>query len=245
MFHMLTDIMNFGPCFTHNCFTYESMNGILLSFINGKQANISSALHAIQLMQMLQEISIEGAHEDVKTTFNLLNKENITGDQAKNNKRTLFDNCFSVGTIAEQQLSAEIELKIRKLFPNLIQQPTYQSFSQIKLNNIQYYAAKVNKTKTNNSGCNFKTNNLQQFGIIESFIEIRVQTEKDRKSEFVAIINKPKSKSPVDFEHYQLFYKNSNSLIIIQIVQICERVMIIDVDGTFIWTVSIPRKISQ
>ena len=73
--HMLGDIMNFGPCFTHNCFIYESMNGILLSYINGKHANIDSALEAVQLMQMLQEISTEKMSEDVQQAFNLLNKE--------------------------------------------------------------------------------------------------------------------------------------------------------------------------
>jgi hypothetical protein len=246
MFHMLTDILNFGPCFTHNCFIYESMNGILLSFINGKHANIDSALQAIQLMQMLQEIPTENMNSDVKRALNLMNKKNQSRDKGKINKQMLFQNCFSVGISYLQILNSEVQQKIQNLFPTFIETDSkmYQTFSQIKFNNTQYYALQENKTKTNNSGCIFKTNDQLQFGIINYFVEIQTQMSNNtKKSEFIAILIKPRSKR--NFEHYQQFYKNNSSIIAIKIDQICERVMIIDVENTFIWTVAITNLISH
>jgi len=51
LMHVITDIELWGPLWTHSAFSFESMNGILTSFIHGTQKVPKSAVFAILAMQ--------------------------------------------------------------------------------------------------------------------------------------------------------------------------------------------------
>ena len=90
---MITDICNFGPCFTHNCFIYESMNGTLLSFIHGKNANIDCAIKAVQLMQAIANTSLVSSNQEVQQLFLKFTETNIYGSldsRKQSGRKTVF-----------------------------------------------------------------------------------------------------------------------------------------------------------
>jgi hypothetical protein len=239
LMHMLTDILNFGPCFTHNCFAYESMNGILLSFIHNKQPNVSSALEAVSLMQVLQQSPTFNTHEDVISAFTKLNFESISGDNSKFNKSYLFDDCFSIGTKKFEPLNLITTFKLSHLFNTFQQTEKYEMYSQIRFNNIQYFASKFNNTKSNNSICIWKSEDTEYIGIIQVFIKINLlpNDTQEISQEYLAFVSQLTYKSTLN--HFKIFKANSKNFQIIKIAQIQKRLLGIDNQQGEIWVTDV------
>lgn len=56
LLHLVDDVRDLGPLFTHSCFHFEDKNGFILKFINGTQSIDGQILSAVSFTQMLPEI---------------------------------------------------------------------------------------------------------------------------------------------------------------------------------------------
>jgi hypothetical protein len=229
LLHMITDVCNFGPCFTHNCFIYESMNGILLSFIHGKRANIDSAIKAVQLMQTIATTSFSSSNDEVQNFFVQLTETEAYQDRSKRNKAILFQNCFSIGKTFKASLLSSIERQILRIFADFKPSSTYTMHNQIRLNSVQYYAERYNNTKTNNSGCIFQDQEQLQVGIIQYFVEIAIEPD---LIHHIAIVSKLTHKQNI--AHYQIFSK-STSLQVIKLSNILKRLLVLETKPGELW----------
>ena len=70
------DVNNWGLLWTHNAFSYESMNGLFIKFIHGTQLVPKSAVHAFSCMQQLplKESKMEFLNQESKELYNKLQR---------------------------------------------------------------------------------------------------------------------------------------------------------------------------
>jgi hypothetical protein len=103
-------------------------------------------------------------------------------------------------------------------------------YTQIRLNSIQYYAERYNKTKTDNSGCIYKYEHEYQYGVIQYLLKISVGTN---INEHIAIVSKLRYKEKL--QHFQIFSNTSQSLKIIKISSIVKRLIVLEANPGELW----------
>jgi hypothetical protein len=79
LLHLYNDILNWGLLWTHNSFSYESMNGVLARLIHGTKDFPKSAIQAlVSLHQLpLKEFQIKFTTNEATILFAKLKKESF------------------------------------------------------------------------------------------------------------------------------------------------------------------------
>ena len=56
LLHLVDDVRDLGPLYTHSCFAFEDKNGFLLKLIHGTQFIDSQIISAVSITQKLPEL---------------------------------------------------------------------------------------------------------------------------------------------------------------------------------------------
>ena len=142
LLHLVDNVKDLGPLFTHSCFSFEDKNGFILRLIHGTQFIDSQILTAVSFTQKLPELKeqcITPGSVEEKLYYNLLNPNK------PKRKAEILPHCYLLGSLYRKGLS-EVEFKALETF--IGHAPTtaeVNAFNRIELRLLQTFAGGFQK----------------------------------------------------------------------------------------------------
>ena len=170
LLHLVDNVKDLGPLFTHSCFSFEDKNGFILRLIHGTQFIDSQILTAVSFTQKLPELKeqcITPGSVEEKLYYNLLNPNK------PKRKAEILPHCYLLGSLYRKGLS-EMEFKALETF--IGHAPTtaeVNAFNRIELNNSLIYGLDYKRMfRRNCSTVKYCSLNSYYFGQVKCFCQL-------------------------------------------------------------------------
>lgn len=136
LLHLVDDVRDLGPLFTHSCFHFEDKNGFILKFINGTQSIDRQILSAVSFTQKLPEISTRYIlhHLEADNLYRGL----LSGYTPKRSCE-LAPGIFALGAPHKRELNEEEFLAVAELFQCAPHTVNVTSFVRLEINGFYIY----------------------------------------------------------------------------------------------------------
>ena len=72
LIHLVDDVRDLGPLYTHSCFTFEDKNGFLLKLFHGTQFIDHQILSAVSLTQKLPKLRERCVPVDLRSNLSVI-----------------------------------------------------------------------------------------------------------------------------------------------------------------------------
>ena len=170
LLHLVDDVRDLGPLFTHSCFHFEDKNGFILKFINGTQSIDRQILSAVSFTQTLPEIRAKYIlhHSEVDTLYCDL----LSGYTPKRTCE-LAPGVFALGAPYKRDLTDEEFVAVAEVLncaPNTV---LVNSFVRLEINGSYIYSLDFKRlTRRNCSTIKYFDGQGCNFVQVKSFIQI-------------------------------------------------------------------------
>lgn len=175
LLHLVDNVINLGPLYTHSCFPFEDKNGLVLKMIKGSQNLDQQIVTGISFLQKLPELKHICVTKDSYLEYlcNSIDYPNIL-----KRKKELGLGMYLLGGITLRRLS-QTELQAYELYlKDSIQFDVCQTFNRLEMNGqILYGKEYLRMKKRDNSTVLFKYEDLNYFGKIQFFIMCNNETD--------------------------------------------------------------------
>ena len=169
LLHLVDDVRDLGPLFTHSCFHFEDKNGFILKFINGTQSIDRQILSAVSFTQKLPEIRTKYIqhHSEV----DILYRDLLSGYIPKRTCE-LAPGVFALGAPFKRQLNDQEFVALAEVLncaPNTVH---VTSFVRLEVNGCYIYGLDYKRlTRRNCSTVKYCDGQRYNFAQVKCFIQ--------------------------------------------------------------------------
>ena len=232
LLHLVDNVRDLGPLYTHSCFSFEDKNGFVLRLIHGTQFIDSQILTAVSFTQKLPELKEQcitpGSIEE-KLYYNLLNPHK------PKRKSEILPQAYLLGSLYRKRLN-NMEFKAIEMF--IGHAPTtaeVNAFNRIELNNSLIYGLDYKRMfRRNCSTVKYCSKQSYAFGQVKCFCQLSLGTEVKN----IALVYPLECCAPCNpaSTHITAVKRDDGILHAVDIKDICRNCIYIEIvgeDGTF------------
>lgn len=175
LLHLVDNVINLGPLYTHSCFPFEDKNGLVLKMIKGSQNIDQQIVTGISFLQKLPELR----HSCItKETYLEYLCNSIEFPNILKRKKEIGPGIYLLGGITLRRLSQPEQQAYELYLKDTVQKDLFQTLNRLELNGqILYGIEYLRMKKRNNATVLFKYEDINHYGNIRFFILTDNQTE--------------------------------------------------------------------
>ncbi|XP_053407190.1 uncharacterized protein LOC128559474 [Mercenaria mercenaria] len=178
LLHLVDDVRQLGPLFTHSCFPFEDKNGVLLKMIRGTQNIDTQIITGVSFLQKLPELKLKTIKKgtDLEKLYNSIEHPTLLTRGMK-----ITDNIYVLGSVKTRVLTNEEHAAVCDFVgfdPVLNESIRY--FKRLEFNdNLIYGTTYSRMKKRDNSAICYKLDNIldqstELFGRVKDFLILDV-----------------------------------------------------------------------
>lgn len=171
LLHLVDDVRDLGPLYTHSCFTFENKNGFILRLIHGTQSIDNQILSAVSLAQRLPELKriyLPNGSE-IETIYHELTQSS----KSKFRTRILPD-IYLISATYQISLSATEINALEKYLGCSCPTSNFCAFNKLELSDSDSVICGLTYKRMRKRNCavvKYSTNNSFRFAAVNFFIK--------------------------------------------------------------------------
>lgn len=174
LLHIVDEVRDLGPLFTHDCFSFEDKNRVVLNFIHGTQSIATQIVEAIFFTHQIPLLLDSEADYMKEGTCDALIKRLSSNFSFPKTTGVICTRIKRLGTVKVKLLEGDEMEALENFFGFALTSVHCKVYNRILLNNkhLVYGKDYQRAVRRNNSVVAFNSNETHLFMEIERFIEI-------------------------------------------------------------------------
>ena len=226
LLHLVDNVRDLGPLYTHSCFSFEDKNGFVLKLIHGTQFIDSQIITAVSFTQKLPELReqcITPGSEEEGLYYELLHPNK------PKRKLEILPSVHTLGSFYRKRLDDNEFLALERYFGHAPVTAEVNAFNRIEMNETLIYGLDYKRMfRRNCSTIQYRFNNVSHFAQVKCFFQLSLGTDIQN----VALIYPLECCSPYNPASTHITaVTRINSLRVINIKDICRNCIYITIAG--------------